>query len=247
MDTLKVNVNVNIFILCYNEQVLLPKTIEHYRKYLPNCNITIYDNESTDNSVNIAQELGCNIISWNSGNKIDDYKYLEIKNNCWKKLNDSWVIMIDMDEWLCVSENDLLNEQLNGTSVLQTRGYNIVGESNSATLDDIDIHSLAKGVYKKGLSKLLCFYRPKIINMNYEPGAHVAKPIGTIKYSKKEYINKHMSLLGLPFYSKKMHDRYVRSHEMQKKGLATHYTDNNKEIKERHDNAVNTCEVLPPH
>ena len=104
---------INIFILCYNEAPLLPHMVKHYKKYLPNCKITIYDNESTDNSVELAKSLGCSIISWNSNNIIDDHKYLEIKNNCWKHITHGWIIMADMDEFLCVTEQELMKEKEN--------------------------------------------------------------------------------------------------------------------------------------
>ena len=201
--------NIYIFLLCYNESVLLPHTIAHYRSYMPNCNIIIYDNMSTDNSVSIAESLGCLVIKWKS-NGMNDFKQSEIKNTCWRNITNGWVICADMDEWLCVTDDDLYNEYLNGTTVLQIKGINIVGNSNSVLLDDVNLHRLSNGFYFIFEHKKLCFFVPEIKSVKYSTGAHRAKFTGNIKYSKKIYINKHMDLLGLPFFLNKKKNRANR-------------------------------------
>lgn len=232
---------ISIYILCYNESTLLKNTIEHYRNYLPSANIIIYDNESSDDSVNIALKLGCRVVSLNSNNEINDYKYLEIKNNCWKEINEGWIIIIDMDEWLCITEEDLLLEELKGTTILNTQGYNMIGDSENLNLDDIDLHSIVSCIEWNWESKKVCFNRNNISEINYGLGCHTINPIGNVKYSNYNYKIKHMEYLGLNFILDKFRKRFDRSHLMRSQGIACHYTDEKYKIMNNYINFTNDC------
>ena len=236
--------DINVFLLCFNESSLIQHTIKHYKKYLPSCKITIYDNESTDNSVEIAKELGCSVISWNSNNVIDDFKYAEIKNNCWKSIDKGWIIMADMDEFLCVTEEELMKEMESGVSILNIKGYDMIGESETVDLSDIDLQNIKKYVHNHYESKKLCFLREKINEINYNCGAHACNPKGKVVYSSHVYINKHMSSLGLKFLTNKYIERYKRAENMRKQGMATHYTSDIDKIKTLYTDGINNCNSL---
>jgi hypothetical protein len=236
--------NINVFLLCFNEASLLPHTIKHYKKYLPSCNITIYDNESTDDSVKIATELGCTIVSWNSNNILDEGMQTSLRNNIWKDCNNGWIIMADMDEFVCVTEDDLINEMNSGVTILNIEGCEMIGESETLDLTDIDLQKIKKYVYNFMESKKLCFLREAIIDMNYGPGSHECFPTGKIVYSSNVYINKHMSILGLPFLKNKMIERYKRCEKNRKLGLSTHYTTNIEEIEQMYICNINNSQLL---
>jgi glycosyltransferase involved in cell wall biosynthesis len=224
--------NINIFILCYNERLLLPQTVHHYRSIFPSCIITIYDNESTDDSVEIANELGCNVISWSSNNENNAYMKMQISNNCWKGVKDGWIIAVDMDEWLCISESILVKEQEKGTTILSTQGFEMVGESDFSDLNDIQIKSIKRGVAFDIESKAVCFYRPLIKEINYSPGCHKCHPIGVVKFSSDIYMIKHYSFIGLPFIINKMTDRFERSKRLIKEyNVSAHYSSKIEDIK----------------
>jgi len=234
---------INIFILCFNEQVLLPRTIKFYKTNIPSCQITILDNESTDNSVEIALQHGCKVITWTSNYKdmIDDIQYRELKNNCWKGIKDGWIIMIDMDEWLCVNETDLQREKNLGTTILSVEGVNMIGESSKKDLSDIkDLNrEIVRYQFYENESKNVCFLREYIDDMNYTYGAHKCFPQGRkIQYSRLRYYNKHMLFLGYPYYKDKQMKRYKRSGEMRVLGLATHYSDDKLKIKKEYEDAL---------
>jgi glycosyltransferase involved in cell wall biosynthesis len=233
--------NINIFLLCYNESALLPHTIKHYKKYLPSCKITIYDNESTDNSVEIAKALGCNVISWSSNNIMNEDLQIELRNNCWKDITTGWIIMADMDEFVCVTENELLEEMNNGVTILQINGMEMVGESETLDLSDIDLQEINKYYYNNLESKKLCFLRESISDMNYGPGSHKSNPQGIINLSSKIYFNKHMQILGLNFFINKNIKRYERNEAMRKKKLNFHYMNNIEKIQQKYYCALNNC------
>lgn len=233
-----------MFLVCYNEQVLLPHTVKHYKTLMPSCTITIYDNESTDNSVEIAKSLGCNVVTWYTNNMVDDHKLRDLKNNCWKSVENGWVIVGDMDEWLCITESELQSELSLGTTIVNVRGVNVVGESNMADLSDIDLHSLERVKDFPIESKKLCFLRESINEINYSHGAHWCFPKGNIQYSLKTYINKHMQCIGLEYLINKFTSSYHRSTEMHKQGMAVHYTNNIDEITKRYNDTLkNTCMI----
>lgn len=239
------SVEINVFLLCYNESPLLPQTVKHYKKYFPSCKITIYDNESTDTSVELAKSHGCNVVSWSSGDKIDDYKYREIKNNCWKTVESGWIIMADMDEFLCITEADLMEEMKKGVTILKTTGKDMVGESNTLDLSDIYLQTIVKYVDNNYMSKNVCFLREKIIEMNYDIGAHFCEPCGLVEYSQQFYVIKHMSNLGLNFIINKMTQRYNRSRDMRSENIAYHYTDDLDTIVTGYIKLLNESKIMP--
>jgi hypothetical protein len=236
--------DVNIFLLCYNESALLPHTVSHYKKYLPNCKITIYDNESSDNSVEIARNLGCDVYSYNSNNIINDVIYIKLKNSIWKTCDSGWIIVADMDEFLCVTENDLTKEMESGTTILQINGYNMIGESETIDLTDIDLQKINKYILHPPENKNLCFLREAIVDMNYDIGAHTCNPTGNVVYSSNVYINKHMSILGLNFLINKLTKRYERSEKMRSRGWCDHYINDIDKIKEIYTNSINNCNIF---
>tara|TARA_B100001123_G_C15296832_1_gene1019518 strand:- start:1632 stop:2399 length:768 start_codon:yes stop_codon:yes gene_type:complete len=228
--------------------ILLPHTIEHYRRNIPNAKIIILDNESTDKSVEIAKSLDCEIISWRSPRweGMDEFKLSNLRRNCWKKINTGWIIVTDMDEWLCVTEKELENELNNNVSILNVVGINMVGESQQLNLSDIKLHCIKKYNLDPYRSRDKCFLREKINNINFNLGAHHAIPDGNIKYSTKIYFNKHMEMLGEKYYVNKHVKRTQRVQNQRKKHpkVCAHYTDDINCLKKTYRDNLEKAKII---
>jgi hypothetical protein len=226
---------VTVHVITYNEELMIEFFVNHYRKLFPNCIIKVYDNYSTDNTVKIAKNLGCEINYYDSNNNLSDSKFLEIKNNCWKNSETDWVVVCDCDELIQISQDELINEDKNGTTLFKFLGYHIMN-----TEDVLDLNSLSFGFPDKMYDKILLFNKSKIENINYSPGCHVAHPSGIVNFSKNSYKLLHYKYLGMQYtidryelFAKRLSDENLRY------GWSVHYLTKKNEIIEYYNKSKN--------
>lgn len=215
---------ITFYTIAYNEEVMLPQFIKHYRTRFPGCRIVVYNNMSDDRTKDIAFEFGCEVIDYDTGGKLSDIKYLEIKNNCWKDATTDWVWVGDVDEHCLFTQADLINEDAAGANILRFEGYNMV-----AMRPTLDVTQIEYGVRAPSYDKSYCFNRIQIDSVNYNPGAHTCKPITVmgayeVKYSEQKYKCLHYKYLNLEFMIKR-HAIFASrlSPENIAKGYGFHY------------------------
>ena len=89
---MKNNAKIAVLIPCYNEAKTIKKVVEDYKKALPNADIYVYDNNSTDHTDEIAKKAGA----------IVRYEYRQGKGNVirsmFKDIDADCYLMIDGDD-----------------------------------------------------------------------------------------------------------------------------------------------------
>lgn len=174
---------IDAYTFCWNEEVRLKYYLELYS---PICRkITIFDNGSTDSSREIASKY--NNVIWDNKtygqNEIHDGILTSIKNNCWKNSSDAdWVIVGDIDEILYHKdslEKYLVDVKDEGKyKIIRAHGYDMVSEKIPMHEGAIyDKEEFRMGVKNNMYDKILIFSPSDVVNINYLPGAHEARPI----------------------------------------------------------------------
>lgn len=204
--------SVDVFALCYNEEHILQKFIDHYKDNF-NANITFYDNESSDHSVNIIRENKCGFVSYHTGGKMDELSLLAIKNNCWKQSTADYVIVCDTDEFL------ELKSDIEGCTIIKTKGFDIIGDLDSRM-----------GVYNPIYSKYIMFSPKQINEIKYNAGCHTCNPIGNIVENEIPALLLHRKYISEEHIIKRYHNFSRRNSENNREnGYCLHY-DMNSEI-----------------
>lgn len=207
---------VHVFSMAHNESHLLPYFVRHYRGCFPNCNITIFDNESTDDTASISRNLRCEVIPIQSGGLVDRI-LLDTKNECWKDSQADWVVVCDTDEFLQVNQAELERIDTCGVTILYTKGFDMVGSDGNP-------EKITNRYPNNWYSKCLCFKRTAIESINYTPGAHQCHPIGHVQWSQLAYELFHYKYLSVDLAIERTKLRCDRmSEENRQKDIARHY------------------------
>lgn len=231
---------ITIYTIAFNEEFMLPYFIRHYRAMFPGCAIVVYDNESTDATVEIAKAAGCEVITYSTGGKLDDMTYLQLKNNCWKSAKTNWVLVADVDEFCDINAERLKHEELHGATAILFHGYNMVNMS-----DTMDVEDIMTGIRSKSYDKMYCFERHHIQEVNYGPGCHTAAPVGLVQDSYGAYRCRHFKYIN-PDYMVKRHAAFAQrlSDENLRKGYGGHYLYTEAQIRKEFDNARLSAKII---
>lgn len=187
---------ITIYIICWNEELLLPHTVSFYRQRFPGCKIVVYDNFSTDNTVMIAELLKCEVKHFYTGDKMSDEALISIKNNCWKDAETDWVMVIDTDEWMDVYAYEL---QLTKATVLRSKTIQMVSIMDRPIKASNPLWMVYGVIYDKSEGKFLCFRKSAIKEMNYDYGCHTAEPWGEVIFSERRFNMFHYKWLSLEY------------------------------------------------
>lgn len=231
---------ITVYTLTYNEEFMLPHFIEHYRSMFPGCRIVVYDNESNDRTQAIAHEANCEVRLNKTGGKLNDVRYLEIKNNCWKDALTDWVLVADCDEHLNIDAEELERQDRFGATIIRANGWNMVNMK-----DDMNFDGIVHGVRAKSYDKKYLFKRTMIREINYSPGCHGANPVGKIHESSQSYELFHYKYVNPEFMVKRHAEFASRLSQVNlERGYGFHYQNTEEEIRKEFNDARQNAKLL---
>lgn len=238
---------VHYYAVCWNEEKMLPFMFRYYDSFVDH--FTIYDNYSDDGSEEIIRShKNTDVVKYSMEEGIDDKVYQRIKNNCWKKSRGKadYVIVCDIDEFLYHPDlpNVLQDCVRQRVSLPITEGYNMYS-AIFPSVDESLIQQVRKGVPDSHYSKSIIFDPHRIVEINYEAGAHKASPVGVVRRGAEPFKVLHYKNLGLDYVLDRFHVLGKRLSERNKEsGLGTHYLSSDESIISEFNDNLSHCQTV---
>ena len=227
---------------------MLPFMFQHYDSIVSQ--YFIYDNESTDASQQIIRNHPkAELIPFVTDGFNDEIQNA-IKNECWKASRGKadYVIVCDIDEFLYTSDfENLLNKiKASCISLPSSNGFDMCSAEFPENSTIPLVNQVKTGVYSKNYSKCILFDPYKIVDINYEPGAHFCHPYGLVQCSEHPlYDVLHYKNLGIDYVVDRSRQYRSRmSSENVAKGYAWQYMEEEATIKNRIDDILHRAKIV---
>lgn len=209
--------NIYIYVVAHNEEFMLPYFMRHYKQF--SNNITLWDNESTDSTVEIAKDMGANVVRFDTGGAFYEAKNVEMKNSYYKRDRgkSDWAIVVDVDEliWHPDLAGILKIYKKEKITVPLVDGYEMISDIppklNGQIYDEIKTGMPSRWYCKRAV------FDP-VVDINFGIGSHFCKPTGTVRNSSKADIKLlHYRLLGIEYLISRWKVRLSRQSDENKK------------------------------
>jgi hypothetical protein len=191
---------IHLYAQCWNDEWMLPFFFRHYDPLV--ARYFIYDDGSTDATMALLQAHPKVEVERFPRSAPDSFVLSEqaLSNQCWKRSRGKadWVIVTDIDEHLfhprwcdylprCAAE---------GVTMVPALGFNMISEKRPRPGEDLCQHYTV-GLPRLALMKASIFNPNAVVEINFEPGRHIANPKGTISVPRTdEMLLFHYKFMG---------------------------------------------------
>jgi hypothetical protein len=215
--------DITVYTACRNEEKMLPYFLMHYSTFCKR--IVVYDNESTDSSVDIVNKWkGCKtyVKSFSTNGKFDESVLTKLRSNFQRFCETRYAIVVDCDEFLYHKDIvGFLNN--NKFSFYNTVGYDMISEKFPDDILTPLTNQIKSGVMNEKYSKCVLFDVTDVSSMNYSYGSHECNPTPKIGKTLKPYTGYDLKLLH---YKELGLDGVIERHRFRNSVMSLHSIEN---------------------
>lgn len=167
---------VEVHILFYQEDWLFPYILRHYLSFADK--LVIHDGGGKLPPERYFQG-GVFIEPWDCP-EVNDLKYMNLRNNCWKGTGSDWVIVADSDEFILFpqgAEKTLSTYSRIGAAVIRPHGFEMFSETLPTGGGQIYDEIRQGAPEDKWYAKPILFSPARVADMGLGVGSHEADPV----------------------------------------------------------------------
>ena len=178
-----------LYTLCFNEADIIPYIVDYWKNLqsqVDEFKVVVYDNHSTDNSVQLLSQYQWIEIREFESDGHNDFTHQQIKQNCWKesKGRADWCCVCDFDEvlWSNTLQEELEYAEKHRFNVIGMKWYAFCGNVTPDPNAEEFAHQQVKRGYEqyvnhtpqfKHLGKFILFNPNAVDEMIWSVGQHI--------------------------------------------------------------------------
>ena len=168
---------VEAHVLRYGDDWIVPYMVRHYLSYADK--LVIHDAGGGRSLEMEATDPRVCVLPWDC-NEVNDLKYAELRNSCWKGTDADWVIVADLDEFIYFPEGaaqSLGAYTRMGAAVIRPHGFEMFSETYPTTEGQIYDEIKQGAPDDKWYAKPILFSPKLVSETRLGLGSHESDPI----------------------------------------------------------------------